>query len=123
MKHKGLRLGALFCAAAMTITTSAQALSVEEAYDILRRSYVDRLPRAAKDAESLDEVRHALAQGGMAKNVKILSEKGRELTVLALDRAALLWNLRARFDVRREEDDFWVVRKARAARQADSPNN
>lgn len=74
-------------------------------------------------AESLDEVRHALAQGAMAKNVKILSEKGRELTVLALDRAALLWNLRARFDVRREEDDFWVVRKARAARQADSPNN
>lgn len=74
-------------------------------------------------AESLDEVRHALAQGGMAKNVKILSEKGRELTVLALDRAALLWNLRARFDVRREEGDFWVVRKARAARQADSPNN
>lgn len=74
-------------------------------------------------AESLDEVRHALAQGGVAKNVKILSEKGRELTVLALDRAALLWNLRARFDVRREEDDFWVVRKARAARQADSPNN
>lgn len=73
--------------------------------------------------ESLDEVRHALAQGAMAKNVKILSEKGRELTVLALDRAALLWNLRARFDVRREEDDFWVVRKARAARQADSPNN
>ena len=56
MKHKGLRLGALFCAAAMTITTSAQALSVEEAYDILRRSYVDRLPRAAKDAESLDEL-------------------------------------------------------------------
>ena len=51
MKHKGLRLGALFCAAAMTITTSAQALSVEEAYDILRRSYVDRLPRAAKDAD------------------------------------------------------------------------
>ena len=74
-------------------------------------------------AESLDEIRHALAQGGMAKNVKILSEKGRELTVLALDRAALLRNLRARFDVRREEDDFWVVRKARAARQADSPNN
>ena len=74
-------------------------------------------------AESLDEVRHALAQGGMAKNVKNLSEKGRELTVLALDLAALLRDLRARFDVRREEDDFWVVRKARAARQADSPNN
>ena len=74
-------------------------------------------------AESLDEVRHALAQGGMAKNVKILSEKGKELTVLALDRAALLRNLRARFDVRREANDFWVVSKARAARQADSPNN
>ena len=73
--------------------------------------------------ESLDEVRYVLAQGAMAKNVKILSEKGRELTVLALDRAALLRDLRARFDVRREEDDFWVVRKARAARQADSPNN
>lgn len=69
------------------------------------------------------EVRGLLAQGAMAKNVKILSEKGKELTVLALDRAALLRNLRARFDVRREEDDFWVVRKARAARQADSPNN
>ena len=69
------------------------------------------------------EVRGLLVQGGMAKNVKILSEKGKELTVLALDRAALLRNLRARFDVRREENDFWVVRKARAARQADSPNN
>ena len=69
------------------------------------------------------EVRGLLAQGAMAKNVKILSEKGKELTVLALDRAALLRNLRACFDVRREEDDFWVVRKARAARQADSPNN
>ena len=69
------------------------------------------------------EVRGLLAQGAMAKNVKILSEKGKELTVLALDRVALLRNLRARFDVRREEDDFWVVRKARAARQADSPNN
>ena len=34
----------------MTITTSAQALSVEEAYDILQRSYVDKLPRAAQDA-------------------------------------------------------------------------
>lgn len=69
------------------------------------------------------EVRGLLAQGAMAKNVKILSEKGKELTVLALDRAALLRNLRARFDVRREEDDFWVVRKARAARLADGPEN
>lgn len=69
------------------------------------------------------EVRGLLAQGAMAKNVKILSEKGRELTVLALDRAALLRDLRARFDVRREEDDFWVVRKARAARQADGPED
>ena len=48
--------GALCCAAAMTITTGAQALSVEEAYDILQRSYVDKLPRAAQDAKSLDEL-------------------------------------------------------------------
>ena len=56
MKKKLFRLGALCCAAAMTITTSAQALSVEEAYDILQRSYVDKLPRAAQDASSLDEL-------------------------------------------------------------------
>lgn len=56
MKTKLFRLGALCCAAAMTITTTAQALSVEEAYDILQRSYVDRLPRAAQDASSLDEL-------------------------------------------------------------------
>ena len=56
MKKRLFRLGALCCAAAMTITTSAQALSVEEAYDILQRSYVDKLPRAAKDAKSLDEL-------------------------------------------------------------------
>ena len=70
-----------------------------------------------------DEVRRVLAQETMAKNVKVLSGKGRELTVLALDRSALLRGLRARFDVRREEDDFWVVRKARAARLADGPGN
>ena len=34
MKKRLFRLGALCCVAAMTITTSAQALSVEEAYDI-----------------------------------------------------------------------------------------
>ena len=56
MKKRLFRLGALCCVAAMTITTSAQALSVEEAYDILQRSYVDKLPRAAQDAKSLDEL-------------------------------------------------------------------
>lgn len=56
MKKRLFRLGAFCCAAAMTITTSAQALSVEEAYDILQRSYVDKLPRAAQDAKSLDEL-------------------------------------------------------------------
>ena len=40
MKKRLFRLGALCCVAAMTITTGAQALSVEEAYDILQRSYV-----------------------------------------------------------------------------------
>ena len=56
MKHRYLRAGAFCCAAAMTIATSAQALSVEEAREILQRSYVDRLPRAAQDASSLDEL-------------------------------------------------------------------
>ena len=56
MKKRIFRLGAFCCAAAMTIATSAQALSVEEAREILQRSYVDRLPRAAQDASSLDEL-------------------------------------------------------------------
>ena len=56
MKEKGLRLGAFSCAAALLLATSAQALSVEEAREILQRSYVDRLPRAAQDASSLDEL-------------------------------------------------------------------
>lgn len=56
MRKRLFRLGALCCVAAMTITTGAQALSVEEAYDILQRSYVDKLPRAAQDAKSLDEI-------------------------------------------------------------------
>ena len=56
MKEKGLRLGALSCAAALLLATGAQALSVEEAREILQRSYVDRLPRAAQDASSLDEL-------------------------------------------------------------------
>lgn len=56
MKKRLFRLGAICCVAAMTITTGAQALSVEEAYDILQRSYVDKLPRAAQDAKSLDEL-------------------------------------------------------------------
>lgn len=56
MRKRLFRLGTLCCVAAMTITTGAQALSVEEAYDILQRSYVDKLPRAAQDAKSLDEL-------------------------------------------------------------------
>lgn len=56
MKKRIFRLGAFCCAAAMTIATGAQALSVEEAREILQRSYVDRLPRAAQDASSLDEL-------------------------------------------------------------------
>ena len=56
MKEKGLRLGAFSCAAALLLATGAQALSVEEAREILQRSYVDRLPRAAQDAKSLDEL-------------------------------------------------------------------
>ena len=55
MKKGILRALALFCAAAV-ITGSAQALSVEEAYELLRRDYVDRLPAAAKEAGSLDEL-------------------------------------------------------------------
>ena len=56
MKEKGLRLGAISCAAALLLATGTQALSVEEAREILQRSYVDRLPRAAQDANSLDEL-------------------------------------------------------------------
>ena len=56
MKEKGLRLGAFSCAAALLLATGTQALSVEEAREILQRSYVDRLPRAAQDASSLDEL-------------------------------------------------------------------
>lgn len=56
MKDKSLRLGAFSCAAALLLATGTQALSVEEAREILQRSYVDRLPRAAQDASSLDEL-------------------------------------------------------------------
>ena len=56
MKDKSLRLGAFSCAAALLLATGTQALSVEEAREILQRSYVDRLPRAAQDANSLDEL-------------------------------------------------------------------
>ena len=56
MKHRYLRAGAFSCAAALLLATGAQALSVEEAREILQRSYVDRLPRAAQDASSLDEL-------------------------------------------------------------------
>ena len=56
MKKKLFRLGAFTCAAAMMVSTGAQALSVEEARAILQHSYIDKLPRAAKDAGSLDEL-------------------------------------------------------------------
>ena len=56
MEHRYLRAGAFSCAAAMLIATGAQALSVEEAREILQRSYVDKLPNAAKEAETLDEL-------------------------------------------------------------------
>ena len=56
MKHRYLRAGAFSCAAAMLIATGAQALSVEEAREILQRSYVDKLPNVAKEAETLDEL-------------------------------------------------------------------
>lgn len=52
MKKRLFRLGALCCVAAMTITTGAQALSVEEAYDILQRSYVDKLPARPRRTRS-----------------------------------------------------------------------
>lgn len=75
MKKRLFRLGALCCVAAMTITTGAQALSVEEAYDILQRSYVDKLPRAAQDAKSprralfLHGRLHVLHDGGGVSGV------------------------------------------------------
>lgn len=46
---------AAFCAVTI-LTTGACALSVEEAYDILRYGYVDKLPGAAKEAETLEEL-------------------------------------------------------------------
>ena len=56
MRKKGLRLSAAACAAALCVTVNASALSIEEAYDILQRGYVDKLPRAAKEASSLEEL-------------------------------------------------------------------
>ena len=56
MKYRTWRLGAFACAAAMLVTTGAQALSVDEAREILQRGYVDTLPRAAADAKTLDEL-------------------------------------------------------------------
>ena len=56
MKYRRWRLGAFACAAAMLVTTGAQALSVDEAREILQRGYVDTLPRAAADAKTLDEL-------------------------------------------------------------------
>ena len=56
MKYRRWRLGAFACAAAVLVTTGAQALSVDEAREILQRGYVDTLPRAAADAKTLDEL-------------------------------------------------------------------
>ena len=56
MKYARARMGAFACAAAMLAATSAQALSVDEAREILQRGYVDTLPRAAADAKTLDEL-------------------------------------------------------------------
>ena len=55
MKKTIQRLTAALCTAAL-LMTSAAALSVEEAREILQDGYVDRLPSAAKDAQTLDEL-------------------------------------------------------------------
>lgn len=55
MKKRFLRACAACCAAAL-LTCAAGALSVNEAYEILQMSYVDELPRAARQAETLDEL-------------------------------------------------------------------
>lgn len=55
MKKILRRFLAAFCATAVLLT-SASALSVEEAYEILRYAYVDKLPAEAKQAETLEEL-------------------------------------------------------------------
>lgn len=55
MKKRLFRALALLCALA-TAATGANALSVEEARELLQRSYVDTLPRAADEAQTLEEL-------------------------------------------------------------------
>lgn len=59
MKHYLRRLLAAVCAAAL-LTTSAFALTVEQALDLLEEYYVDPLPPAAYEAETLDEIFSAI---------------------------------------------------------------
>ncbi len=55
MKQYLRRLLAAICAAAL-LTTSALALTVEQALELLEEYYVDPLPAAAYEAETLDEI-------------------------------------------------------------------
>ena len=55
MKQFFRRFAAAFCAFALCLT-SASALSVEQAVDLLEANYVDDLPAAAYDAATLDEL-------------------------------------------------------------------
>ena len=59
------RLCALLCALTMLIS-SAAALSVEDARELLQTLYVDELPPAAYDAETLEELFRAVGEIGRA---------------------------------------------------------
>ena len=55
MRKNFMRLLAASCTAAL-LATSAAALSVGEAWEILQDGYVDSLPAAAREAQTLDEL-------------------------------------------------------------------
>ena len=55
MRKNFMRLLAASCTAAL-LATSAAALSVDEAWEILQDGYVDSLPAAAREAQTLDEL-------------------------------------------------------------------
>lgn len=59
MKHPFRRLAAAICTLALCLT-SVSALSVEQAIDLLEKNYVDKLPAAAYEAETLDELFNAV---------------------------------------------------------------
>ncbi len=59
VKHIFRRLGALLCAFALCLT-SVSALSVEDALSLLEEAYVDPLPAAAYEAETLDDLFDAI---------------------------------------------------------------